>query len=87
MTTEVVDHPLVNTFEENGIKVVKYLREDANRYALIVFDGDQSTADRGIDLVRNSDAELRALRYARYFGDDGTEVIANWELLFRGRTD
>lgn len=77
MTTEVVEHPIVNIFRENGINVTDY--EGKRNYGLIEFDGDQSTADKGMELVRNSDVELRALRYARYFGEDEETV---WEILF-----
>ena len=83
MTTEV-EHPLVDVFEENGIAVMDYLGEEADDCGLIEFDGEQSAADRGMELVRNSDVKLRALRYVRYFGDSKGDETA-WEILFRKR--
>ncbi len=85
MTSVVAEHPLVKIFRDNGIEVLDYLSEEDGNYALIAFGNDQSAADRGMDLIRDSDVELRGLRHARYYGDDRPEERVQWEILFRSR--
>ena len=84
MTIATAEHPLVKTFQENGIEVTHYLDEEDGIYGLIEFDGNRQVADQGMALVRDSEVELRGLRYARYF-DPGEPEVAVWEILFRSR--
>ena len=82
MTTTTSEHPLVDTFRENGVEVIDYVPEEPPYDALIAFEGDDDMAERAMNLVKESNVELRGLRHARYFAD-GEPELTNKEILFR----